>query len=206
MFNLKQLNRLFLISVLFCVLAACGRGPQLDPLISSSTVLAFGASLTYGTGVKPEESYPAVLSRRLGVNVINAGAPGEVSEQGLARLPALLEKHSPDLVLISYGGNDILKKIDLQTTKANLRRMIEMVRAQGGDVVLIAIPEPALFPDAAPFYEALSEEMGVPAELDIVTRLQRNPKYKSDPIHFNREGYALMAEAVAELLDENGAL
>ncbi|MFC1750938.1 GDSL-type esterase/lipase family protein [Pseudomonadota bacterium] len=195
------------ISVLFpLLLSGCGRSAQLEPVTSSSTILAFGASLTYGAGVSREDSYPAVLARKLGVNVVNAGVPGEITEQGVQRLPGLLEKHHPDLVLISHGGNDILRKIDAGTTKANLRRMIEMTRENGGEAVLIAIPKPALFPDAAPFYEALSAEMEVPTELDVVTRLQRNPKYKSDAIHFNSEGYALMATAVAELLEEYGAL
>jgi lysophospholipase L1-like esterase len=147
-----------------------------------------------------------VLAERLGRKVVNAGVPGEISAEGLARLPELLEKHRPALVLISHGGNDILRKIDPRQTKANLKRMIELVRAQGGEVVLIAIPKPALLPSAASFYEELAEEMAVPVELDIVTHLQKSPKYKSDPIHFNAEGYRLMAEAVAELLEESGAL
>lgn len=197
---------LFCSFLLLVSLVGCDRSPQLSPLHDNSTILAFGASLTYGSGVVREQSYPTVLSQRLGINVINAGLPGEITADGLKRLPALLQQHQPRLVLISHGGNDILKKIDADITKANLKQMIELIRAQGGEVVLIAIPQPALLPSAAPFYAELAEEMSVPVELDIVTRLQKSAQYKSDPIHFNAEGYALMAEAVAELLRARGAL
>jgi len=198
--------RAWLIVVLLLPLIACDRGPQLSPLKSDDTVLAFGASLTYGTGVARDQSYPAVLEKELGMSVINAGVPGEITAEGLQRLPGLLEKFHPALVLISHGGNDILRKIDPAQTKANLRAMIELIRSQGGEVVLIAIPRPALLPSAAPFYEELANEMAVPVELEVVTRLQKSPKYKSDPIHFNAEGYKEMANGVAELLKERGAL
>ena len=192
--------------MLFVLLAACDAKPTLSPLQSDSIVLAFGAIITRGTGVSEDKSYPAVLSQRLGIKVINAGVPGEITKQGVLRLPGLLAQHKPDLVLISHGGNDILRKVDAEITEQNLRRMILDVRASGAEVVLIAIPKPSLFASAAPFYETLSGSLDVPVELDIVTSLQKSPKYKSDAIHFNVEGYAVMAEAVETLLEQQGAL
>ena len=202
---MKLLQLLWLV-LFVLLLAACDTKPKLSPLQSDSIVLAFGASITRGTGVSKDKSYPAVLSQRLGIKVINAGVPGEITEQGMVRLPGLLEQHKPDLVLISHGGNDILRKVDARTTKQNLRQMILDVRASGAEVVLIAIPKLSLFASAAPFYEILSESLDVPVELDIITSLQKSPKYKSDTIHFNVEGYALMAEAVETLLEQQGAL
>jgi len=202
---MKLLQLLWLVSLVL-LSAGCDTKPKLSPLQSESIILAFGASLTHGTGASEDKSYPAVLSQRLGLKVINAGVPGEITGQGVVRLPGLLKQYKPDLVLISHGGNDILRNVDAGTTEQNLRQMIHDVRASGAEVVLIAIPKPSLFASAAPFYETLSESLEVPVELDIVTSLQKSPKYKSDTIHFNVEGYALMAEAIETLLEQQGAL
>lgn len=96
--------------ILICaalLLTACG-GPKLEALPADATILAFGDSLTAGTGVSSENSYPAVLARLLERKVINAGVPGEVTEDGKARLPRLLDEHSVQLVVICHGGNDFL--------------------------------------------------------------------------------------------------
>jgi len=73
-------------------------------------------------------------------------------------------------------------------------------------VILIAVPKISLFPSAAKFYDAIEEDTGVPVEFDILSQLQTDSKMKSDPIHFNRVGYRKMAEAVRDLLKDNGAI
>lgn len=181
-------------------------GSSLDPLNQGDVILAFGDSLTYGTGVAADLSYPAVLESITGYSVIRSGVPGEISSAGLKRLPGILKKENPRLVVICHGGNDVLRRLNRQQTEANLRSMIELVRQHGAQVILIAVPKISLFPSAAKFYDAIEEDTGVPIEFDILSQLQTDSKMKSDPIHFNRMGYRKMAEAVRDLLKDNGAI
>ena len=194
--------------LLLCgLLAACGeRVPPLNALGSADTVLAFGDSLTYGTGAKPEESYPAVLERLIGRPVVRAGVPGEKTEGGLQRLGPALDEHLPKLVIVCLGGNDMLRKVDKAVTENNLRAILREIRSRGIDAVLIGVPQPALVTSAPAFYEKLAKEFSIPYEAGIVTSVLYKPELKSDPIHPNAEGYRRIAEAVAVLLRKAGAV
>ncbi|MCP5157170.1 MAG: arylesterase [Ectothiorhodospiraceae bacterium] len=194
------------VVALAVVLTACDSGPRLQPLAGDAVVLAFGDSLTHGTGATPEESYPAVLSRLIGREVINAGVPGEVTERGLARLPALLDEIAPALVVLCHGGNDFLRRLDRGAAERNLREMVRLARERGAQVVLLAVPAPSLMLSAADLYGRVAEEMAIPLESDIVPDLLGDNGYKSDAVHPNAAGYARLAKAVAALLEDRGAL
>ena len=188
------------------LISGCGGGPQLPPLADDAVVLAFGDSLTRGTGAKDAESYPAVLAPATGLTIVNAGIPGEESDAGLARLPDLLVEEQPDLVILGHGGNDLLRKRDLNLTKANLRQMIELAQASGASVVLIGVPKPGLFIGTHPLYRELAEAEGIPVEDEALADILSDPDLKSDAIHPNAAGYAELAAAIHALLRRTGAL
>lgn len=169
-------------------------------------ILAFGNSLTYGSGARRDESYPSVLGTLTGLEVVNAGIPGEVTSDGLARLPDVLDDVQPQLMLLCHGGNDMLRKHDLRVTASNLRRMIRMARERGISVMLIAVPQPGLLLSPPELYEEVAEEMKVPIETDVLQEILRDRSLKSDTIHPNAKGYRLMAEAVFTLLKKTGAI
>ena len=169
-------------------------------------MLAFGDSLTYGTGVSEEHSYPAVLAELTGWSVVRSGVPGEISRDGLARLPGELTRVNPDLVVICHGGNDVLRRMNLSDTARNLRAMVDLARDHGAEVVVVAVPKFGLIPSPPAFYETLAEEAVVPVEQDILARLLRDTSMKSDQVHFNRSGYREMAVAIADMLEDHGAL
>ncbi|MEX0941936.1 MAG: GDSL-type esterase/lipase family protein [Pseudomonadales bacterium] len=198
-------RRLVLVMSLALV-AACSKGPQLSKLPGGAVILAFGDSLTYGTGVVSEHSYPEVLAGLSGFKVVRSGVPGEISRQGKARLVTELVEHRPALVILCHGGNDVLRRLAPEKTEQNLREMIQLVRDSGADVVLVAVPEFGLFPEPPDFYEQIASQMEVPVEHRILSSLMSNRAMKSDQIHFNRAGYRQMAVAVHELLIDAGAL
>lgn len=202
-----SMRRLLLALIFALALSGCGNNtPPLPSVGAGDVILAFGDSLTYGTGAAAEESYPQVLAQLIGREVVGAGVPGETTIGGLARLPELLEELRPKIMLLCLGGNDMLRKIDPAVTERNLRAMIDMAKSRGVAVVLIGVPRPGLFSGNAPVYETLAGEYGLPFEDAILKDILYDNEYKSDPIHPNAKGYRKMAEAIAGLLREAGAL
>lgn len=192
--------------VLALVIAACGARTRLEPLPREAVVLAFGDSLTYGTGAAEAESYPAQLESLIGRRVVRAGVPGEVTAQALARLPGALDEYAPRLVLLCIGGNDFLRRLGNEQAEHNVRAMIELARRRGIDVLLIGTPEPGLFPSPPAFYAALAKDLHIPYEGEVITEVLKDARLKSDPIHPNAAGYRVIAERVAAVLKKSGAL
>ncbi len=189
------------------VLSGCGeRQPSLPRLDPTDVVLAFGDSLTYGTGARPGESYPEVLSALIGRTVVSAGVPGERTREGLERLDDVLDLHQPRIMLLCLGGNDMLRKVDASETENNLRQMIETATARGIGVVLIGVPKPALLGGTAQFYERIADDYALPYEGEVLNEILRDSAYKSDPVHPNARGYRLLAAALAEVLRGSGAI
>jgi lysophospholipase L1-like esterase len=188
-------------------LAACGeKPPQLPRLGPADIVLAFGDSLTYGTGAGPEEAYPKILSGLINRPVIAAGVPGETTEGGLERLPGLLDETKPKLLLLCLGGNDMLRQMSHAAIESNLRAMIEIARARGVPVVLIAVPEPVLFGGSAALYDKLAADLKIPLEKNILSTVLFDKELKSDQIHPNARGYQRIAQAIADFLGRAGAI
>jgi len=188
------------------VTSSCSDNSQLQPLDNNATVLAFGDSLTYGTGTSRDKAYPAVLESLIHRRVINAGVPGEISKKGLARLPGLITQYQPDLIILCHGGNDILRKLDITQTKHNLQQMINLAKQNNSQVLLIGVPEFGLFLNASPIYQSLADENRIPIENNILGDTLGKNTLKSDHIHLNAKGYQIVAEYIALLLKQAGAI
>jgi lysophospholipase L1-like esterase len=192
--------------LLVLALAACGERPKLARLPSDAVVLAFGDSLTYGTGAAEDESYPAQLERLIGRRVVRAAVPGEVTAQALERLPQTLDEHSPRLMLLCIGGNDFLRRLGNPQAEANVRAMVKLARSRGVEVLLIGTPEPGLRPAPPAFYAAIAREFELPYEDAAMAEVLKDNALKSDPIHPNARGYRVIAERLAERLKRSGAI
>ncbi len=205
--NIIKTNTCIFFALCFALLSGCGGNvPKLGKLASADIIVAFGDSLTFGTGATEAESYPIVLGQLIARKVVRAGVPGEVTEGGVARLQEVIDEHKPKLMIVCLGGNDMLRKVDEVQTKTNLRTIIKTIKSQGISVVLMGVPKPALVTSAPPFYEDIAREFGIPYEGKIVTDVLYQRDQKSDAIHPNAKGYRRMAEALAALLRKAGAV
>lgn len=200
--------RAFVASIVAAlVLGACGGStPKIAKLDRGAIVLAFGDSITFGTGAARQQSFPAILGRDTGLQVVNGGVPGEVSADGLARLPEAIEESQPKLLILCHGGNDFLLKMDEATAAANIRAMVELAKSRGIPVVLLATPKPGFPPSVPKFYAEIAAGTGIPFEGDVLKSVLLDSSLKSDLVHPNGKGYGVIAMKVAKLLKKSGAI
>ena len=164
-------------------------------------VLAFGDSITYGYGIDKEKNYPSQLSSLLQTEVINAGVNGEVTSEGLRRLPSLLEKHKPQILIICHGGNDIIRRKSLLKAKENIAAMIKLAREKNIHVVLVGVPMlEVLTLSTAQIYYELADELSVPLEDSALEEILSDNSLKIDQIHPNAEGYKILSNRLANLV------
>jgi len=107
-------------------------------------ILVLGDSLSAGYGLELSQAWPSLLEQRLSDNghryrVQNASITGETTQGAVTRLPGLLQRHRPAVVIIELGGNDGLRGFPLETTRANLAGLVELATASGATVVLAEI-------------------------------------------------------------------
>jgi len=200
------------IHQIFCLwllifLAACGdSSQQLERLPDDAVILAFGDSLTYGTGAEKNESYPVILENTINRKVINAGVSGELSIQGLKRLPKFLDKHQPGLLILCHGGNDILQRGSYAVAEANIRKMIALAENKNIPVILLGVPKPGLFLSSAKLYANIAENTNVIFMPNLIADILSDASMKSDSVHPNNAGYRKMASTLADTLRDAGAL
>ncbi len=114
---------------------------------TAPTVLVFGDSLSAGSGIDVDQSWPALLQSRLESQgyehrVINASISGETTEGGVTRIARALENFGPELVILELGGNDGLRGFPPDRMKANLQTIIETTKASGAAVIMLGIRIP----------------------------------------------------------------
>ena len=120
---------------------------QTTPPHASPTILVVGDSLSAEYGLKRGSGWVALMEQRLAQEkipaaVINASISGDTTSGGRARLPALLTKHKPTVVIIELGGNDALRGLPLPMTQDNLQAMTQTALAAKAKVLIIGMQMP----------------------------------------------------------------
>ena len=114
---------------------------------AAPVVLVVGDSLSAGYNMRAEQGWVALLATRIAAaglpqQVVNASISGDTTQSGVARLPRALERHRPAIVVLELGANDGLRGIPVETTRANLTKMVALARAAGAQVMLIGVQLP----------------------------------------------------------------
>jgi acyl-CoA thioesterase-1 len=197
---------------------ACGSGRQApepsaapaDEADSRPLIVAFGNSLSAGFGVDPGESYPDYLQQLLDeagfpYRVVNAGVSGDTTSGGLARAASVAAMR-PALVIVELGGNDGLRGLPLEQTRANLDRIVDILAPTGARIVLAGMTLPPNYgADYIARFENLYRELATRRQLPLIPFLlegvaQRPELMQSDGIHPTAEGNRLVARTVFEAI------
>lgn len=191
--------------------------PAIPVMGPERRILAFGDSLFAGYGLDPAQSYPARLEAALrakGVNakITNAGVSGDTTAAGLQRLAFTLDAQSakPDLFILELGGNDLLRGLSPEQTRANLGQMLAELKKRGIPVLLMGMRAP---PNYGPEYQArfdalyrdLAKEHGAALIPFWLEDIYREPElFQADNIHPTAEGIERLVAAT--LGEVEGAL
>ena len=200
MMNFKYVFRWHL-PFLFLVLFTCRA-------MAADTLLVLGDSLSAGYRMAGNTAWPALLNDKWQTKtpVVNASISGDTSQQGLARLPALLKQHQPRWVLVELGGNDGLRGFQPQQTEQTLRKILQDIRAANAQPLLMQIRLPANYGRRyneafSAIYPALAKEFDIPLLPFFMEEVYLKPQWmQDDGIHPNRDAQPFIADWMATRL------
>jgi acyl-CoA thioesterase-1 len=191
--------------------------PAIPVMGPERTIIAFGDSLFAGYGLDPRDAYPEKLEgalRAKGINadVINAGVSGDTTAAGLNRLEFTLaaQDQPPALFILELGGNDLLRGLEPEETKANLGKMLTILKEQKVPVLLMGMRAPPNYgPEFQAEFDAIYRDLATQYGATLIPfwleDIYREPElFQSDRIHPTADG---IERLVASTLDEvEGAL
>lgn len=175
--------------------------PVTNSTPSGETIVCFGDSLTFGTGAGSGQSYPSSLSSMIGLEVINSGVPGNTTADALERLDRDVLTHNPRIVLITLGGNDLMRDIPRDEAFANLEEIVRRIHRQGALVVLGGINVPLFDRRFDEAYEEVHRQTGCLLIPNVLKGLIGKHDLMADQIHPNGNGYKIMAERFYEEIE-----
>lgn len=163
------------------------------PAIAENTILVIGDSLSAAHGMSSEQGWVALLAKRLQDNhyhyqLVNASVSGDTTSNGLARLPAALQKHHPVITIIALGGNDGLRGVSLAVIEKNLDKMIEAALDANSKVLLLSVRLPLNYGPAyndgfQKIFTDLAEKNNVKTVM-MLQNIDENKKlFQADGIH-----------------------
>ena len=200
-----------IISLLVIIMSLCPAVAR-SAEEATNTLLVYGDSLSAAYGIQEAQGWVTLLESRLNeenwpYKLINGSVSGETTTGGLERLPAMLSIYQPDLVILELGGNDGLRGLPLETLKANLKKMISLIRAEGGEVLLTGIQIPPNYGPryTEPFfslYTEISEEDSLALVPFLIEGIPQQPELmQNDGIHPKAEAQIMILDNVWPYLE-----
>ena len=168
--------------------------------VEPGPLLCFGDSLVAGYGASSaDHAYPAQLARLLERPVIPVGTPGQTAAEGLEKLRANPRLTAP-LVVVTLGGNDILRRVPLEETAKALGEIFAELQRRGSTVAFTAVESPVPGSSRPEMYRRICRRHGVILIPDILDGILADASLLSDSIHPNDRGYRVVAERIAAVL------
>ena len=204
---MKKLTQFFLVLGFPLLLVHCSceseqKFVKNSPLSQWEPVVVFGDSLAYGIGASQGFRYGDYLSQLLQVQVIVHGYPGATSKRALRYLDRVL-KEKPRVVLITLGGNDVLRRVGRKETLSSLRHLFSQLQGAGALVAYTAIRPPLIAGQRWDQIEELCLEMGVLYIPEVMDGFWGKSEFMADRIHPNKVGQKKMAERVFKALQKH---
>lgn len=176
------------------------------------SLLVLGDSISAGHGMPQDKNWVSLLERKLrdeypSYRVINASISGDTSSGALQRLPALLERYNPALVIVEIGGNDGLRGYPVTTLRDNLRRIVELSRQHGAKVLLLGMRIPPNYGKSYTemfhrSFHLVAEEQNVPLVPFLLEGIALEPGLmQDDRIHPNAKAQPLIVQNVLPKLE-----
>ncbi|MCW5982659.1 MAG: arylesterase [Bryobacteraceae bacterium] len=193
---------------------AAGEAPSLAPPAAAAdprpAIVAFGDSLSAGFGVPVGQSYPDFLQQRLDeaglrYRVVNAGVSGDTTSGGLSRIESIIAM-KPALVVLELGGNDGLRGLPIESTRANLERIVTALKPSGAVVVLAGMTLPPNYgAEYIGRFERVYKDLAAKHGLALVPFFEgmagRGDLMQPDGIHFSVEGNRVVAGQVFRTIE-----
>lgn len=189
-------------AVVSAVVAAPGCAKQEIKNVDSpgKTIVCFGDSLTHGYGVEPGEDYPSVLAKMVSPPLINAGVNSNTTPEALQRMDTDVLAHNPKLVIIEFGCNDFLKQIPADVTSQNIGSMIDRIQRKGAMVAIVDVSAGILFKEYQSLLRDIARAKRAIFIPNVLYNVTTNPSLKSDFVHPNAQGYALIAQRILKVI------
>jgi acyl-CoA thioesterase I len=177
------------------------------PVVAQPVIVVLGDSLSAEYGLPRDTGWVALMrqklaSERIDYSVANASISGDTTSGGLARLPLVMQRLKPAVVIIELGANDALRGVPLSTTDSNLRAIIAGIRKGNAKPMLVGMYVPPNYgPDYTQkfhgLYGQLSKELNVPLVPFLLAGLADKPElFQSDQIHPTQQAQPLLLDNV----------
>jgi len=163
-----------------------------------TSIVCFGDSITAGYGIAPEQAFPSLLSRQIGLPVINAGRDGDTTVDALARIDRDVLQRDPRLVVVEFGGNDFRRNVEKEETFRNLDRIVARIKRHGAMVVLLEIRIGLLRDEYIEGYRRIAKTHGALLIPNFMGGILGSAKLTIDGIHPNEAGHRIIAERLSE--------
>lgn len=185
--------------------ATAGAAKTSAPAASAPVILVLGDSISAGYGLDAGQGWVSLLEQKLksqgsSWQVVNASVTGDTTSGGLARLPGLLERHQPKLVLVELGGNDGLRALPVKAMRANLEQIVALTRKAGATPVMFEMRVPDNYgPTYTQAFTRTFGDVSTEKKAPMVPFLLMH--FASDPKSFQEDGIHPAASAQPQILE-----